>query len=141
MGLMLAQGKENGVKQAIEQLSTNFQKIEKGMVGIQNMELDKPHPDIKFNQDAQSVKNKETLSKIQGKMENIKRFYINLKKEDEEFDEVQAQVDQIQKGLSQNAASLSQISKQMVEKHNQNKQEGNVSDEDWNNQLGFVLNA
>ena len=51
-------------------------------------------------------------------MENVKRFYINLKKEDEEFDEVQAKVDTIKQGLSQNKASLTQISKQMVEKHN-----------------------
>ena len=44
-------------------------------------------------------------------MDDIRRLYINLKKEDEEFDELQAKVDNMKKSVGQNKANLSQISK------------------------------
>ena len=138
-GLMLAESKENGVKQGIDMLAQNFAKIEQNMDAIQSMELEKPHPDTKFNQDSQLKKNLETANNIQSRMDDIRRLYINLKKEDEEFDELQAKVDGMKKSVGQNKANLSQISKQIVQKNNANKQVGAVSDEEWNKQFGFVL--
>ena len=72
-------------------------------------------------------------------MDDIRRLYINLKKEDEEFDELQAKVDNMKKSVGQNKANLSQISKQIVQKENENKKVGAVSDDEWNKQFGFVL--
>ena len=39
-------------------------------------------------------------------MDDIRRLYINLKKEDEEFDELQAKVDGMKKSVGQNKANL-----------------------------------
>ena len=74
-------------------------------------------------------------------MEDIQRFYISLQKEDEQIDEVNAKVKNIKEGISKNKQTLAEIKKKIVTKHNQNKQEGNVSDDEWNKQFGFVLNA
>ena len=122
-------------------LSQNFAQIQKSMMSIENMELEKPHPDTKFNQDSQIKENEEAIKTVQGKMDDIKRFYINLQKEDEEFEQLQTKVDNIKSAISKTKTSLAEISKKIVGKNNENKQEGNVSDDEWNKQFGFVLSA
>ena len=105
-GLMLAENKENGIKQSIDSLAQNFKKIEQNMDSIQNMELQKPHPDTQFNQEKQVKKNMDSAKTIQSKMDDIRRLYINLKKEDEEFDDLQSKVSTIQSSVGQNQKNL-----------------------------------
>ena len=72
------------------------------MDSIQKMELQKPHPDTQFNQEKQVKKNQESASLVQSKMDDIHRLYINLKKEDEEFDDLQSQVNTIKSSVGKN---------------------------------------
>ena len=138
---MLAENKESGIKLSIDNISVNFKKIEQNMDTIQKMELQKPHPDTQFNQEKQVKKNMESAKNVQSKMDDIQRLYINLKREDEEFADLQTKVTSMQSNVGKNQVNLNQIKKEIVQKENQNKQDGNVSDDDWNKQFGFVLSA
>ena len=111
LGFMLAQNKENGVKLGMENLSRNINKMEESMQNIANSELDKPHPDTNFNQDSQLKKIDQTVSTIEGKMEDIHRFYINLQKEDDEYEVLQAELGSIKEGTKKNKQTLAEVKK------------------------------
>ena len=92
LGYMLAESKENGVKLGIENLSKNIGKIEETVISIASLELDKPHPDTKFNEDKEFVELEKTTGVIESKLDGIKRFYVNLHKEDDEIEMVQSEL-------------------------------------------------
>ena len=74
-------------------------------------------------------------------MDSIKHLYVNLKKDDEDYEELQGKVDELQKSVGKNKQNLAEVRKQIESKQQQNTADGKVSDEDWNKQFGFVLSA
>ena len=60
----------------------------------------------------------ESAKNVQDRMEDIKRLYINLKKDDDEFDDLQAKVDTMKSNVGKNQSNLNKIKKEIEEKHN-----------------------
>ena len=138
---MLAQSKENGVKLGIDNLSKNINKIEETIKSIAQLEQEKPHPDPKFNVDKELAQNDKNVGVIESKMDDIKRFYVNLREEDDKIEVIESELAGIKDSIKKNKNAIKQTQKEISEKHNKNVAVGAVSDDEWNKGMDFILNA